>query len=146
MKTRYWALIAAFIVQLLYGLNFTFAKDVLSGGFIKPSGFIVIRVAGATVLFWIFSFLGPKEKIDKKDYWTFFYAAIFGVALNMLLFFKGLAFTSPIHASVIMITAPIIAYHTPSSVPPYCQSQTFCCHPCLSYLFHVYFCFHRNHR
>lgn len=108
MKTRYWALIAAFFVQLFYGLNFTFAKDVLTGGFLKPSGFIVVRVAGATILFWLFSFLGPKEKIEKKDYLTFFYAAIFGVALNMLLFFKGLSFTSPIHASVIMITAPII--------------------------------------
>ncbi|WP_290699221.1 DMT family transporter, partial [Lacinutrix sp.] len=108
MKTKYWAFIAAFLVQLLYGLNFTFAKDVLAGAFLKPSGFIVIRVAGATALFWLFSFMGPKEKIDRKDYLTFFYAAIFGVALNMLLFFKGLSFTSPIHASVIMITAPII--------------------------------------
>ncbi|APX99133.1 DMT family transporter [Lacinutrix venerupis] len=108
MKTRYWALIAAFIVQLLYGLNFTFAKDVMSGGFMKPFGFILVRVAGATLLFWIFSFLGPKEKIDKKDYLIIFYAAIFGVALNMLTFFKGLEFTTPIHASVIMITTPII--------------------------------------
>ncbi|AUC83078.1 DMT family transporter [Lacinutrix sp. Bg11-31] len=108
MKTRYWALIAAFTVQLLYGLTFTFAKDVISGGYIKPFGFILIRVAGATALFWLFSFLGPREKIDRKDYLTFFYAAIFGVALNMLCFFKGLEFTTPIHASVIMITVPII--------------------------------------
>lgn len=108
MKTRYWALIAVFLVQLIYGLTFTFAKDVISGGFIKPFGFILIRVAGATALFWLFSFLGPKEKIDRKDYLTFFYAAIFGVALNMLTFFKGLEFTTPIHGSVIMITVPII--------------------------------------
>ena len=67
MKTRYWALIAAFIVQLLYGLNFTFAKDVIAGGFLKPFGFILVRVAGATLLFWLFSFLGPKEKIERKD-------------------------------------------------------------------------------
>ena len=108
MKTRYWALIAAFIVQLLYGLNFTFAKDVISGGYMKPFGFILVRITGATVLFWLFSFLGPKEKIDRKDYLTFFCAAIFGVAINMLTFFKGLEFTTPIHASVIMITTPII--------------------------------------
>jgi len=108
MKTRYWALIAVFMVQLLYGLTFTFAKDVISGGFIRPFGFILIRIAGATALFWLFSFLGPKEKIERKDYLTFFYAAIFGVALNMLTFFKGLEFTTPIHGSVIMITVPII--------------------------------------
>lgn len=108
MKTRYWALIAAFIVQLLYGLNFTFAKDVIAGGYMKPFGFILVRITGATVLFWLFSFLGPKEKIDHKDYLTFFCAAIFGVVINMLTFFKGLEFTTPIHASVIMITTPII--------------------------------------
>jgi drug/metabolite transporter (DMT)-like permease len=35
-------------------------------------------------------------------------AAFFGVALNMLTFFKGLSFTSPISAAVIMVTTPII--------------------------------------
>lgn len=35
-------------------------------------------------------------------------AAFFGVALNQLTFFKGLSYTSPISASVIMVTAPII--------------------------------------
>ena len=108
MKTRYWALIAVFLVQILYGFTFTFAKDVIAGGFIKPFGFIVLRIGGATALFWIFSFLGPKEKIIRKDYLTFFYAAVFGVAVNMLCFFKGLEYTTPIHGSVIMITVPII--------------------------------------
>lgn len=108
MKVRIWALIAAFIVQLLYGLNYTFAKDVIAGGFMKPFGFILLRVIGATVLFWLFSWLGPKEKIDKKDYLTFFFAAIFGVAVNMLMFFKGLEYTTPIHASVIATITPII--------------------------------------
>ena len=35
-------------------------------------------------------------------------AAFFGVALNMLAFFKGLQFTTPINGSVIMVTTPII--------------------------------------
>ncbi|RAJ12113.1 DMT family transporter [Olleya aquimaris] len=108
MKTRYWALLAVFFVQVFYGLNYTFAKDVMAGGFIKPFGFILIRVGGTALLFWLISFLGPKEKIEKKDFKTFVFAALFGVAANMLLFFKGLEYTTPIHASVIMITAPII--------------------------------------
>ncbi|AUC74498.1 DMT family transporter [Olleya sp. Bg11-27] len=108
MKARYWALLAALLVQVLYGLNYTFAKNVMVGGFIKPFGFIVLRVGGATLLFWLFSFLGPKEKIEKKDFLTLLYAAFFGVATNMLLFFKGLELTTPIHASVIMIITPII--------------------------------------
>ena len=50
----------------------------------------------------------PKEKIEPKDFKTFFLASIFGVVVNMLFFFKGLELTTPIHASVIMITSPII--------------------------------------
>ena len=60
------------------------------------------------MLFWVFSFWAPKEKIDRKDYIKFVIAAFFGVALNMLAFFKGLQFTTPINGSVIMVTTPII--------------------------------------
>lgn len=108
MRVRNFALLAVFVVQLMYGLNYTFAKDVMVGGHVKPFAFIVLRVAGATLLFWLFSFLGPKEKIDKKDYVKFFVAAIFGVAVNMLMFFKGLQHTTPIHASVIATISPIL--------------------------------------
>ncbi|MBA6152105.1 DMT family transporter [Gelidibacter maritimus] len=108
MKVKTYAFIAAFIVQLMYGLNYTFAKDVMAGGFVKPFAFIVLRVGGATLLFWLFSFMGPKEKIDKKDYIHFFIAALFGIAINMLMFFKGLEHTTPIHASVISTTSPIL--------------------------------------
>lgn len=96
------------MVQLLYGLNFTIAKSVMNENFIKPFGFVLLRVAGATVLFWIMSLFLPKQKIEKKDYLKLFVAAIFGVMINMLLFFKGLEHTSPIHASAITITVPII--------------------------------------
>jgi drug/metabolite transporter (DMT)-like permease len=107
-KLRIFALIAAFIVQLLYGLTFTFAKDVMANGYIKPFGFIALRVGGAAILFWVVSLFAPKEKIEPKDFKTFFLASIFGVVVNMLFFFKGLELTTPIHASVIMITSPII--------------------------------------
>ncbi len=108
MKIRTFALIAVIVVQFLYGLNYTLAKDVMLGGYVKPFGFIVLRVAGATLLFWLLSFLGPKEKIDKRDYIRFFIAAIFGIAVNMLMFFKGLQYTTPIHASVIATISPIL--------------------------------------
>ena len=108
MNSRKFAIFALIMVQLLYGLNFTIAKTVMNENFIKPFGFVLIRVAGATVLFWIMSLFFPKQKIDKKDYLKLFVAAIFGVMINMLFFFKGLEYTSPIHASAITITVPII--------------------------------------
>lgn len=107
-NSRAFALAAVFTVQLLYGLNYTFAKIVMEQHYIKPFGFVLVRVLGATILLWLFGLFFKSEKIDKSDYLKFFYAAIFGVALNMMLFFKGLQFTTPIHASVIVTITPII--------------------------------------
>lgn len=107
MQNKYSAYIAAFFVAIIYGVNYTIAKDVMPT-YIKPFGFIVLRVLGATTLFWILSLFLAKQKIDRSDFFRIFLAAVFGVCLNMLAFFKGLSMTSPINASVIMVTSPII--------------------------------------
>jgi len=107
MKFRILALIATFTVQLLYATSYTFAKDVMAGGYMGPFAFALVRVLGATVLFWLLSGVGPKEKIAKKDFLSFFVAAFFGIAVNMLFFINGLKYTTPIHASVIVTIAPI---------------------------------------
>ncbi|MCB0503181.1 MAG: DMT family transporter, partial [Bacteroidetes bacterium] len=49
-----------------------------------------------------------QEKVQKEDWPRLVLCALFGVALNMLLFFKGLAITTPINAALIMILAPIM--------------------------------------
>ncbi|NHM06051.1 DMT family transporter [Flavobacterium sp. CYK-4] len=107
MSRRNLALVAATLVSVIYGLTFTIAKEVMPE-FVKPFGFILLRVAGATALFWLVAPLGPKEKIAWADFPRIAAAALFGVALNMLTFFKGLSLTTPISAAVIMVTTPII--------------------------------------
>ena len=67
MSKRTWALIAAMMVSLIYGVSYTIAKDVMPI-YVKPYGFIILRVFGATVLFWIISFFGPKGKIQVQDF------------------------------------------------------------------------------
>ena len=108
ISKKSFAFLAAFLVQVFYGFTFTFANDVIDQGHIKPYGFILLRLLGATILFWLFSFLGLNEKISGKDFLVFVVAAFFGVALNMLTFFKGLSYTTPINASVIMVVVPIL--------------------------------------
>ncbi|TXD52419.1 MULTISPECIES: DMT family transporter [unclassified Polaribacter] len=107
MNTRTLALIAVSIATLIYGLNYTIAKEVMPL-YVKPFGFILIRVLGATAIFWLVSLFMKSEKIDKADFKKIFVAAIFGVALNMLSFFKGLSLTTPISASVMMVMSPIM--------------------------------------
>ncbi len=107
MSKRYLALIAATLVSIIYGVTFTIAKDVMPL-YILPYGFIVLRVGGSVILFWLIWLFVPKEKIDRKDFPRIIAAAFFGVAFNMLTFFKGLSLTSPISASVLMVSTPII--------------------------------------
>ena len=107
LNARNIAFLLAFLASLIYGVSFTVAKDVMPL-YIKPFGFIFIRVLGATALFWIAGIFVKKEKIVINDFLRIFLASVFGIALNMLAFFKGLSMTSPISASVIMVTSPII--------------------------------------
>lgn len=107
MSKRNWALFAATLVSIIYGVTFTIAKDVMSK-YVDAFGFIVLRVGGSVLLFWLLSFFGPKEKIAKADFPRIIAAALFGVAINMLTFFKGLSYTSPIMGAVLMVTTPMI--------------------------------------
>jgi len=107
VSRRTLAILAAIGATAIYGLNHTIAKGVMPD-FVKPYGFIMLRVIGATVLFWAISFFGPKEKIEQKDYLRILLCAVLGMGLNMLAFFKGLSLSTPINSSVLITITPII--------------------------------------
>ncbi len=106
MRGRTKGLLFAFLASMIYGVTFTIAKEVMAVH-IPSFALTLMRVSGAAVVFWILSFFVQKDKIQKGDYLKFFIAALFGIAINMMSFLKGLSYTSPISASVLMITAPI---------------------------------------
>lgn len=101
--------LALFCANLIYALTFTFAKDVMPNT-IQPIGFILVRVAGAMVVFQVIHRIWIREKIKREDYGILVLCGLFGVAINMMLFFKGLNYTTPIHAAVTMTSAPIIVF------------------------------------
>lgn len=107
MSKRTLAILAAIGATTIYALNHTIAKGVMPQ-YVQPFGFIIFRVSGAALLFWIISFWGPSEKIEKKDYLRILGCAILGMAINMLVFFKGIALSTPINSSVLVTTIPII--------------------------------------
>jgi drug/metabolite transporter (DMT)-like permease len=99
--------LSLFLVSLIYAATFSIAKEVMPY-YIKPMGLITIRVWGAVSLLWVTHFLFVKESIyGKKDFLILLKCAVFGVAANMLLFFKGLAITTPINAAILMVTTPL---------------------------------------
>jgi drug/metabolite transporter (DMT)-like permease len=107
MSTRSWALLAAGGATMIYGLNHTVAKVVMPV-YVGAFGFIFIRTAGAAILFWLLSLVLPKEKIERVDYLRLFLAALMGMCINMLSFFKGLELSTPVNSGIFATTNPII--------------------------------------
>ena len=107
MSKNYKAHIALLFANIIYALNYGWAKDVMEGGYLEPFAFILIRAIGATLLFWVVS-LFFSERVENKDKLKLLLCGIFGVAANQLLFFKGLDQTTRINASIIMVASPII--------------------------------------
>lgn len=98
--------IAVIIVNLIYGGNFHIAK-LLMPRYIQPFGFIILRVVVSVVLFFLVAPFFGKEKISKKDFPLLALCGLFGVAINQMLFFKGLSLTFPINGAIIMTSNPI---------------------------------------
>lgn len=106
MSSKVLAHISLFVVALFYGANYLVAKGLMPD-VVGPSGFIVLRVTGAGLLFWILYSMN-YERIEKKDLLRLFFCGLTGVAINQLFFFNGLSNTSPVNASIIMTSNPIL--------------------------------------
>jgi len=98
---------ALLLVGLIYGANYSIAKIIMPD-YIGPFGIIFLRVFIGTGLYWLAGLIVGSEKIQySRDYLRFAGLAIVGVAVNQLMFFKGLSMTTPISASAIMTISPI---------------------------------------
>lgn len=98
------SLIAA---NLLFGINFSVVK-LIAPSYILPLGLNFMRVIVATSLFWIMFLLRPtKGWIAQKDIPRFIICAITGIAINQILFIKGIVLTTPIHAALLILGTPV---------------------------------------
>lgn len=107
MNKRNLALMAAFLATSIYGINHTIAKEVMPI-YIGSSGFIMLRLLGATSIFWFISLFAPKEKIERGDFLKIIFASILGMCTNMLAFFRGLELSTPINSGVIITLSPVL--------------------------------------
>lgn len=107
MSSLLRAHLALLLVNLIYGANYLIAKGLMPD-LIEPSGFILLRVLGATAMFWAIRVLYKHQPIAASDFLRLVLCGLFGVAGNQLFFFNGLNLTSPINASIIMTANPIL--------------------------------------
>jgi drug/metabolite transporter (DMT)-like permease len=101
------ALLAAYII---FGLNTPVSKFVLTQTQHPVSALALTfyRMAGSAILFWIISLFTKNEHVKLRDIFLLFLASLFGIFINQLSFIIGLSLTSPIDASVITTTAPLM--------------------------------------
>lgn len=99
--------LALFVSNLIFGINNpltrTLIPDVMS-----PFTLTIFRMLGAALLFWTASLFVKKEKMSPKDIFKLFFAALFGIVLNQMVFLEGLSMTSPIDASLVITLLPIV--------------------------------------
>ncbi|NNC49972.1 MAG: DMT family transporter [Flaviramulus sp.] len=93
--------------NLIYGANYIIAKGIMPEK-INPNAFVFIRLLCCTLLFWGVKILFVREKVERNDFLRLALCGLLGAAANMLFFFHGINLTSPVDASIIMTTTPVI--------------------------------------
>ncbi|MEI7503911.1 MAG: DMT family transporter [Paludibacter sp.] len=99
--------IALLTANIIFGLNTTISRTLMPQ-ILSPYTLTFFRLAGAMILFWAVSLFVKKEYVPAKDILMLFFASIFALVLNQLPYFVGLSITSPIDASIVVTTLPIL--------------------------------------
>ena len=94
--------------NILWGLMSPVSKAVLMAGPVSALSLTTFRMVGAAVVFWLASFFTKEEHVNHQDLAKLFFAALLGIVLNQGSFIFGVSLTSPINASIVTTTTPII--------------------------------------
>lgn len=94
--------------SVMWGLMAPVSKAAMNSDAVSAMLVADVRAFGAAILFWILSLFTKKEKVDKRDYVKFFFAGMFAILLNQCVYVTGVSMTSPVDASIITTTLPIV--------------------------------------
>jgi len=107
MNSKTKAHIAVLIANLIFGAGYAVIKTI-TPSYLAPFSLNVVRVVVSLILFWSLLLFKPsRASIDKKDIPLFILCGITGVAINQIMFVKGLSLTSAIHSSLLSLATPI---------------------------------------
>jgi len=94
--------------SVMWGLMAPVSKAAMNSDAVSAMLVADVRAFGAAILFWILSLFTKQEKVDKRDYVKFFFAGMFAILLNQCVYVTGVSMTSPVDASIITTTLPIV--------------------------------------
>ena len=91
-----------------WGLMAPLGKDAMAHG-ISGLALVSFRAVGAACCFWLTSAFSRKaEEVAPRDLLMFFFAGMLAIVFNQCCFTVGLSLTSPVNASIVTTTLPIV--------------------------------------
>lgn len=96
----------ALTANIMWGLMAPIGKSALQE--FSPLSVTTFRMVGAAIAFWILSIFCKQEQVNHRDMLKIFFASLFALVFNQGVFIFGLSLTSPIDASIVTTTLPII--------------------------------------
>lgn len=109
MNNRTTAHLALIFANLFFAINLSAVKHLTNLKLAEPFGINIVRVGISVLLLWALYFLKPVSiRIQKEDRKRFILCAVTGVAINQMLFLKGLSYTYSIHAALLLLITPIL--------------------------------------
>lgn len=100
---------AMFAANAMWGLMSPVAKFAMSCGAIGAFAVTEVRIVGAAALFWIASFFQKPEHVRGRDMMKMFAASMLAIVFNQGCFIFGVKMASPVDASIITTSMPLIA-------------------------------------
>lgn len=96
----------ALAANVMWGLMSPIGKSALQE--FSPLSLTTFRMVGAAAAFWILSMFVKQEHVNHRDMLKIFFASLFALVFNQGVFIFGLSLTSPIDASIVTTTLPIV--------------------------------------
>jgi drug/metabolite transporter (DMT)-like permease len=95
--------------NLFFASNYSAIKYFIGHHYAGPFGMNLIRIGISLILFWIlFLFSSEKTYLRRGEIIQVILCAVAAIALNQMLFIKGLALTFSIHAALLTLMTPIM--------------------------------------
>ncbi len=94
--------------NIMWGLMAPLSKMAMGHQEINSWTLVSFRVIGAAIVFWLVSFFTKKERVPLSDLKLLAVAALLGIIMNQGVFIMGISYTSPINASIVTTTLPIV--------------------------------------
>ncbi|MFI3268688.1 MAG: EamA family transporter [Rikenellaceae bacterium] len=102
-----FAHLAILLTNVTFGLNFSFAKNLMPH-YMSGITLALTRVVAGMALVGGLTLIFKRQRVEKRDFFKLFLIGAVGLGVTQALFMEGLSRTSPVDAAIITTFVPIL--------------------------------------